>query len=162
LPFGPAAVVLHVEPARRVHVASDLVHALAKLGERIRQEAGADASIGSRKRLAAVFAQVMAPGRNAEGYARAVAVDRVHAESAVAGTPLASVLVVADAPNHFPGIAAVAAAEQRCRLDSAPEILLVVARFERPDVGERAAVFLGESRGGLRLLELLAEIRRHQ
>ena len=32
--------------------------------------------------------------------------------------------------------------------------------FERPDVGERAAVVLREGRGGLRLLELLAEIGR--
>src|SRR5262249_29500359 len=129
-PFGPAAVVLHVESTRRVLVSSDLMHALAKLRERIGHKAGADASIRSHERLAAVFAQIMAPGRNAEVYALAVAVDRVHAESAVAGTPFASMLVIADAPNHLPGIAAVAAAEERCRLDAAPEILLVVARFE--------------------------------
>src|SRR5262249_12236713 len=44
-PFGPAAVGLHVEPARRVGVAGDLVDPLAELGVRIGHEAGPDALV---------------------------------------------------------------------------------------------------------------------
>ena len=40
------------------------------------------------------------------------------------GLPLARVLVVADARHHLPGIAAVAAPEQRRRLDAAPQSFL--------------------------------------
>ena len=42
-PLGPAAVILHVEPARRLVVPHDLVDALTELGIRIRLETGADA-----------------------------------------------------------------------------------------------------------------------
>ncbi len=129
VPFGPAAVVLHVEPAGRVLVAGDLVHALAELGVGIGREAGADALVGRREGLAAVLAQVVAAGRDAEVHAVAVAQDRVHAEPAVARLPLARVLVVADARDHLPGIAAVAAPEERRRLDAAPQVLLAVARL---------------------------------
>src|SRR5712691_4658493 len=41
VPFGPAAVVLHVEPPGSVLVPRDLVHALAELGIRIGREARA-------------------------------------------------------------------------------------------------------------------------
>src|SRR5260370_19669747 len=74
--------------------------------------------------------------------------------------PRAGVVVVADAADHFPGIAAVAAAEERRGFDAAPEVLLVVAGIERPDVRQGPTVFLGEGRCGLRLLELLAEVGR--
>src|SRR5439155_14282412 len=119
-PFGPAPVILHVEPAGRVRVAGDLVHALAELGIGIGREAGADAFVARLEGLAAVFGEVVAAGRDAEVHAVALAQDGVHAESAVAGLPFASVVVVADAGNHGPGIAAVAAAEERGRLDAAP------------------------------------------
>ena len=161
-PIGPAAVVLHVEPAGRVLVAGDLVHALAELGIGIGREAGADALVRRREGRAAVLAQVVAAGRDAEVHAIPVAQDRVHAEPAVPRLPLAGVLVVADARNHLPGIAAVAAPEERRRLDAAPQVLLAVARFERPDVGERAPVVLREGGSRLRLLELLPEIGRAQ
>jgi hypothetical protein len=65
----PAAVVLHVEPAGRVLVAGDLVHALAELGVRIGHEAGADALVRGLERLPAVLAQVVAAGRDAEVHA---------------------------------------------------------------------------------------------
>src|SRR4029077_16089463 len=42
VPFGPAAVVLHVKPARRVFVAGNLVDALAELGIRIGREPSPD------------------------------------------------------------------------------------------------------------------------
>src|SRR5260370_42237603 len=105
---------------------------------------------------------MVAAGRAAGMHAMAVANDRMHAKPAVAGTPLARVLVVADAGRHFPGIAAVAAPEQGCRLHAAPQVLLAGAGFERPDVGERAPVFLGERRSRLRLLEALPHVRRTQ
>ena len=128
-PLGPAAVVLHVEPAGRVVVARDLVDALAELGIRVGVEAGADAVVRRLEGLAAVLAQVVAAGRDAEVHAVAAADDRVHAQAAVAGLPLAGVLVVADAFDHLPGVAAVAAAEQRGRLDAAQQILLAGARL---------------------------------
>jgi hypothetical protein len=58
-----------------------------------------------------------------------VSQDCVHAKSAVAGLPLACVLVVADTRYHLPGIAAIAAPEQRRGLDAAPQIFPVVADF---------------------------------
>ena len=78
------------------------------------------------------------------------------------GCPLARVLVVADAGHHLPRIAAVAAPEQRRRLDAAQELLLALARLDRPDVDERAAVVLGKCRRRLRLLEALPHVGRAQ
>ena len=104
----------------------------------------------------------MAAGRDAEMHTVPVAQDRVHAKSAVAGLPLASVFVVADARNQFPGIAAVAAPEQRRRLDTAKQVFPVVSWFERPDVDQRAAVVLGKGRSRLRLLERFPQIGRAQ
>src|SRR5437899_2355508 len=124
---GKAAMVLHVEPAGHVRVTGDLVDALTELDEGIGQETRAHALVCGRECLTSVFANVVATRRDAEMHAVAVAQDCVHAESAVAGLPLACVLVVADAWNHLPGIAAVAASEQRGRLDAAPQILPVVA-----------------------------------
>src|SRR5881628_579201 len=49
---GKTAVVLHVEPARRVRVTSDFVDALAELDEWIRQETGADTLVGGSECLA--------------------------------------------------------------------------------------------------------------
>src|SRR5262249_35862544 len=106
-PVGPAAVILHVEPARRFVGPHDLVDALTELRVRIRRKAGADAVVSRFERLAAVFAQVMSAGRDAEVDAIAVADDRVHAESAAARLPLACVLVIADPGHHLPRIAAV-------------------------------------------------------
>src|SRR5205814_9851718 len=111
-PFGPAAVVLHVESAGRVLVTRDLVHALAELGIGIRHEAGADALVGGREGLAAILAQVMAARRDAEVHTMVIAQDRMHAKTAIARLPLGRVLMVADARAHLPGIAAVAAFEQ--------------------------------------------------
>src|SRR5262249_53806548 len=145
-----------------VLVARDLVDALAELGIGVGRETGADAAVRRRKRLAAILAEVVTAGRDAEVHALAFAQDGVHAEPAVAGVPFACVLVVADAGDQLQGTAAIAAAEERRRPDAAPEVLLVVARLERPDVGEGATVLLGEGRRGLRLLELLAEIGRVQ
>src|SRR5439155_12486558 len=109
---GKTAVVLHVQPARHVRVASDLVHALTELDEGIGEETGADAFVSGRECRAAIFANVMAAGRDTEMHTIPVAQDRVHAEPAVAGLPLAGVLVVGDARNQLPGIAAVIAPEQ--------------------------------------------------
>src|SRR5260221_7703103 len=91
-----------------------------------------------------------------------VAQDSVHAKPAVARLPLAGVLVLADARNHLPGIAAVAAPEQRRWFDPAPQVFLPAAGFKRPDVGERASVVLGEGGSRLRLLERFPEIGRAQ
>ncbi|MCI0460000.1 MAG: hypothetical protein L0Z62_23865 [Gemmataceae bacterium] len=162
IPFGPAAVILHIEPAWRVLVSRDLMHALAEFRERIGHEAGANTPVRCLKRLAAVLAQVVAAGRDAEVEAIAIAQDGVHAESAVTRVPLPSMFVVADPRNHLPGIATVAAVEEGRRLDSAREVLLVLAYFEGPDVGECPAVLLGEGRRRHGLLELLAQISRKQ
>jgi hypothetical protein len=123
-------VVLHVEAAGRVVVPRDLVHALAELGIGIGREPGADTLIGRLERFATVLAQIVAAGRDAEVHAIPVANDRVHAEPAVAGLPLARVLVVADALHHVPRIAAVMAPEQGRRLDAAPQFLLAAAGLE--------------------------------
>src|SRR5439155_12498481 len=160
--LGEAAVVLHVEPARRVRVARDFVYALPELDERIGQETGADAPVGGRERPAAVLAQVVAAGRDAEMDTIPVAQDGVQAEPAVTGLPFARVFVVADARNQLPGIAAVAALEQRRGLHAAPKFLSVVARFERPDIGERTPVLLRECGCRLRLFERFPEIGRAQ
>jgi len=61
--------------------------------------------------------------------------------------PLSGVRVIADARNYLPGIAGVATAEQRGRFHAAQEFLAVLARLERPDVGESASVVLGKGRG---------------
>src|SRR5260370_26727926 len=84
-PFGPAAVVLHIEPAGRVLVAGDLVHALAELGLGIGREAGAAAFVSRLEGLAAVLGGIVAASRDAQVHAVAVAQDRVHAETAIAG-----------------------------------------------------------------------------
>ena len=70
--------------------------------------------------------------------------------------------MVADARNHLPGISAVARPEERCWLHATQEVLLVIPRFERPNVGQRAPVILREGGSRLRLLELLAQIGRTQ
>src|SRR5262249_53988130 len=57
VPFTPAAVVLHVEPAWRVGMAGDLVNALAEFGIRVGREAGPHAVVGSLERLAAILAE---------------------------------------------------------------------------------------------------------
>src|SRR5262249_19186041 len=62
--------------------------------------------------------------------------------------------------DHFPTFPAVGGAEERGRLDTAPELLLGIPRFQRPDVGKRPAVFLGEGGGGLGLFEFVAEVLR--
>src|SRR5262249_50248973 len=127
---------------------------------RIRIEAGADALIRRRERLAAVFAQIVTTGRNTEMYATAVANDRVHAESATARRPLAGVIVVADPGHDLPRVAAVAAPEQRRGLDAGPDFLLPRPGLDRPDVCERASVVFVERGGRFGLLEGLAQVRR--
>src|SRR5207248_4969568 len=76
------------------------------------------------------------------------------------GVPLPGVLVVADARNHLPRIAAVATSKQSRRLDTAKEVLLSASGNERPDVCHRAAVVLGELGSRFGLFESLSEIRR--
>src|SRR5262245_1248499 len=68
--------------------------------------------------------------------------------------------MIADAAHHFPGIAAVAASEQRSGFDSTPEIFFVVAWFDRPNVGQRAAVIFRKCRRGFGFLETLSEVGR--
>ena len=121
--------MLHVEPAGCIIMPRDLVHALAKLGVRIGREPSAHALIGSLERVAAVFAEIVATGRDAEVHAVPITNDRVHAEAAVAGLPLACVLVVADAGHQLPRIAAVSAPEQRRRFDTAPQFFLAGPRL---------------------------------
>jgi hypothetical protein len=140
----------------------DLVHALAELGIRVRRETGADAGVGRLERRAAVLAQVVTAGRDADVHAIPVANDRVHAHAAGPRLPLTGVLVVADARDHLPGITTVVAPEQRRRLDAAEQLLLSGARFERPDVGERASVLFGERGSRFRFLEGLPEVGRAQ
>src|SRR6188768_3899312 len=123
-PLGPAAVILHVQASGRCVVARDLVHALAEFGIRIRIEAGADAGVGRVERLATVLAQIVSAGRNAEMHALTVADDRVHAQPAGAGLPLARVLVIADAGHHLPRIAAIVTSEQRGGFDAAQQLVL--------------------------------------
>src|SRR5437867_8520232 len=89
LPITPATVVLHVEPAGRVLVPRDFVHALAKLRVRIGHETSADPLIGRREGHPTVFTQIVAAGRDAEMHAIPVAQDRVHAKPAVPGLPFA-------------------------------------------------------------------------
>jgi len=62
--------------------------------------------------------------------ALSVGQDGVQAEAARPRLPLARVLVVADAGDHLPGVAAVAAAKERGRLDAAPQVLFVRSRLE--------------------------------
>jgi hypothetical protein len=138
------------------------VDALTEFRVGVGREAGADAVVRRLEGVAAVLAEIMASGGDPEVDAVAVADDGVHAEAAVAGVPLTGVLVVADAGNHLPRIAAVAAAKQRGRFDAAEKVVRVGARFNRPDVRQRAAVAVGERRRGLRLVELLTEVVRDE
>jgi hypothetical protein len=139
-------------------MAHDLVHALAELRIGVGLEAGPHTGVRGAERPPAVLAQVVAPGGDAEVHAVPVAEDRVQAQPAGSRLPLARMLVVADAVHHLPRVAAVAAAEEGGGLHSAPQLLLVVARREGPDVGESAAVPFGKLGRGLRLLERLAEV----
>ena len=117
-------------------MAGDLVDTLTEFRIGIGRETGTDALVRGREGLAAILAQVVAARGDAEVKAIPVAKDRVHAQPSVAGLPLSSVLMVADARNQLPGISAVARPEERCWLHATQEILLVIPRFERPDVGE--------------------------
>jgi hypothetical protein len=119
-----AAVILHVEAARRVVVAHDLVDALAELRVGIRLEACGDPLVRGAEGLTAVLADVVAARRDAEVDPVPVAQDRVQAQASVAGRPLARVLVIGDPRDLFPGVAAVPAPEERRRLDARPELLL--------------------------------------
>src|SRR5262249_24998709 len=141
--FGETAVVLHIEPAGGIAVGGDLVDALAEFREGIRHESRGDTLVGGRECLAAIFAEIMAAGRDADVHAITVAHDGVQAETASARLPLAGMGVVAEALNHLPGIAAIGAAEERGRFGSAPQVLPILAWFERPDVREGAAIVLG-------------------
>src|SRR5262249_44800165 len=76
------------------------------------------------------------------------------------GLPLARVLMVADAGDHFPRIPAVVALEQGRGLHAAPQLLLPVTGLERPDVDEGAPIVFGECGSGLCLLEALSDVRR--
>jgi hypothetical protein len=114
---------------RAFRVGGDLVDALPELGVGVGREPRADALVGRPEGHAAVLAQVVAAGRDAQVHPVPVAQDRVHAQPAVAGLPLAGVLVVADARHHLPGVAAVGAPEQRRRLDACQQVLLVRAHF---------------------------------
>ncbi len=58
-------------------------------------------SIGGPEYLAAILAQIVAAGRDAEVDAIPIANDRVHAHPAGTRLPLARVFMVADALNHF-------------------------------------------------------------
>src|SRR5207249_8427948 len=113
-------------------------------------------------RAPAILAEIVAAGGNAEMNALSVGQDGVQAEAAGPRLPLSRVLVVADAGDHLPGVAPVAAAEERGRLDAAPQVLLVRSRLERPDVLQRAPVLLGKGGERFRLLEGLAQVVRAQ
>src|SRR5262249_37037093 len=128
-PLRPAAVILHVQPAGDVPVAGDLVDALAELRVGIGEKAGADALVGRPERPPAVLAQVVAAGRDSEVHALALPHDGVHAESPGPRLPLPGMLVIADPGNHLPAVPGVAAPEQRCRLDAAPDLVLGVPGF---------------------------------
>src|SRR5207249_8849731 len=109
-----------------------------------------------------ILAEIVAAGGDAEMNALSVGQDGVQAEAAGPRLPLSRVLVVADAGDHLPGVAPVAAAEERGRLDAAPQVLLVRSRLERPDVLQRAPVLLGKGGERFRLLEGLAQVVRAQ
>src|SRR6476469_3888818 len=102
----------------------------------------------------------MAASRDAQMHPVAVADNGVQAQPAVARMPFPSVLMIADARDHFPGLAAIAASEEPRRFDAAPQILPAVASFHRPDISESAPIIFGKGRGGLGLFEALAEMRR--
>ena len=95
-------------------------HALAELDEGIGKETGADALVSGFVGRAPILAQVVATGGDAKMNTMSIAQDRVHAKPAIAGLPLARVLVVADARNHFPGIAAVLGFKESAGHGSAP------------------------------------------
>src|SRR5438067_4617535 len=159
-PLGEASMVLQVEPTRDGGVPGDLVDALAVLRERVGREADADAFVRGSESPAAILAQIVSARRDTQVDAISVAQDGVQAESAVSWLPLARVLVVADPRHELPGVAAVAALEERGGLDAAQQILLVASRLERPDVDERAPVVLGEGRRRGRLRAGLSQIGR--
>src|SRR5436309_11398293 len=58
-PLTPAAVILHIKPARCVIVARDFVHALAELGIRSGLKTGAYTSVRRHESVASVLPQVM-------------------------------------------------------------------------------------------------------
>jgi len=147
------------KPARRIGVAGDLVHALAELGK--------GSARSRRRRLvrrreggAAVLAQVVAAVEmpTCTRWRRAGWCACTGRRCRV---PLARVLVVIDARDHLPGVAAVAAAKERRRLDTAPQSFL-------PSPGSRTRYSPGRGRppwekpGRLRLLEAFAGIGRQQ
>src|SRR6266404_2659029 len=66
VPIGPAAMVLHVEPARRVLVTRHLVNALAEFGVRIGRETGPHTFVSRGEGRAPILAQIMTTGRDAD------------------------------------------------------------------------------------------------
>src|SRR4030095_275454 len=100
-------MVLHVKPAGRIRMTRDLVHTLSEFGIRIGREACADAVVRGGKGRAAILAEIMAAGRDAEMHALDSAHRRVHAKPAVAGTPLPRVRMIADRRDHLPRVAVV-------------------------------------------------------
>jgi hypothetical protein len=57
----------------------------------------------------------------------------VRTEPSVPRLPLSSVLMVADARNHLPGVSTVTRPKERCWLHATQEVSLVITRFERPN-----------------------------
>ena len=140
----------------------DLVHALAELGEAVGRKAGADcpcsqARNSSRRRGWRNGRPVEMPRWSAPPWRRIVC----RHSPPLPGCHCRACGVVGDPGDFLPGVAAVAAAEERRRLDAAKVVGLVAARGQRPDVLQRAAV-VGRERGRrFRRLELLPEVFAH-
>src|SRR2546423_15391690 len=98
---------------------------------------------GGRNRAAAILGEIVAAGGNAEMNALSVGQDGVQAEAAGPRLPLSRVLVVADAGDHLPGVARVAAAEGGGGLEAAPQGRLVGSGSGGPDDIGRAPARLG-------------------
>ena len=143
-------------------MAGDLVYALAELGVRIGLEAGADAPVGGREGLAAVLAQVVAAGRDAE-------VDAIPSRTIVCmqSPPLPGCHLRACSWLLMPGTISQESPPSLLRKSDAgstphQKSFLPPPASSDQMLAQRPPVVLRKGRGRLRLLELLAEIGRDQ
>jgi hypothetical protein len=113
-----APMVLEEQRVRLGRVAVDLVHALAELGRRFRQEGGGDAAVGRLPR-ATVDGPVEAGGGDGDGHAGTsggIGQDGVEAQPSTSRLPRRPMRVVPQRPVEGEGDPSVVRPEQRGRL----------------------------------------------
>ncbi len=148
---------------RGVHL--EMVHALTHLGKCVGQEVGSNTGVLGHPGASAIVGPEDPGRRDADEESiavRRVRADRVHHQTARARGPALPGRVLGQRAVLLPGLAAVAAHEQRAGVDAGQQCRAGRARRlrDRPDAIHRQTPVLGESNRAGRLAPRLPEIVR--